>query len=147
MKTKSKVALAALILASIIGISMAVQYLNWEVGNRVEVIGYLMVKVYKDEACTEPLTYIDWGTAYRGAQLEYCAYIKNEGEIPAYVTWSVSGLPSCLQLSIYDWSQNMVKLLNPGNRLMIRFMLTVASDAPYQTFTFTITFTATDTYP
>lgn len=151
MKTKSKVALAALMLASMIGISIAAQYLSRDVSHRIEVVGYLMVKIYKDEACTEPLTYIDWGTAYHGAQLTYDGYIRNEGEIPAYISWSSYDKPSYLEFKMRwgsdYWAPNTPMQLNPGIKVFIQFEILVTSAAPYGTFSFTTTFTATDTPP
>ncbi|RLC80411.1 MAG: hypothetical protein DRJ03_21775 [Chloroflexi bacterium] len=159
MQLTKKVLVVLLLASMLVGVVLGILFVQREVQHSGIVTLHRDFKIYKDYACTEELTSIDWSQyiQYRGESVNLTAYIRNEGEETVYVNWTVPNMPEGIQLRMfwsgYDpadeapdssfvlWSEGERETLpyNSGYQVIraIRFELTILSDAPEGSFSFT----------
>jgi len=109
-------------------------------GNVKATIG---IGVYSDQACTNPLTSINWGEVQAGQSYSRTIYIKNNGNIKVQLSmatgnWTPSTAYSYLTLS---WDREGT-YLNAGEKINATLTLAVASTAIGGLFSFDLTITA-----
>lgn len=106
------------------------------------------VEVYKNAACTDPLTVIDWGFVENGTSPTYHFYVKNSGNFQSTLSMSVSASswsPS-VAANYITVSWNGDGILNAGSSVEVVMTLTIASNVNGLTnFSFTATITGTST--
>jgi hypothetical protein len=109
-------------------------------------IATVNVGIYKDSACTQTLTAIDWGNLTAGNQANYTLYVKNTGNSRQTLTmttnaWSPSTASQYITIS---WDQNNTAL-NANQVLMATLKVTVSStiDSSITAFSNNITITGT----
>ena len=103
------------------------------------------ISVFKDAACTQPLTAINYGTLEPGGSATAVAYLKNTGNSPLALSMSVSNWnPSaCSSYMNVNWNLTDTTF-QPGQVKATAFTLQVASSiSGINTFTFDITLTGT----
>jgi hypothetical protein len=105
------------------GVNSLVQIRN--VGT-VRAIG---VEVYDDEALTDVLTEISWGTLNPGETRSANAWIKNTGnDAQKLILWTEGWDPVAAQNSIsLSWSYNN-EWIQPGSAVAVTFTLSVDQD-------------------
>lgn len=100
--------------------------------------------IYKDNACTQEMTTIDWGSLTPGSTATYVFYAKNTGNTKETVTLSTTGWsPSTASQYIsVTWNQNNAAL-NAGEVVQATLTLTVSAniDSTITTFSNTIVVT------
>ncbi len=85
------------------------------------------VGVYSDNACSSPLSSIDWGTLEPGANKSVTCYIKNEGNSASVLSietsnWSPPSVSGYLTLG-WDYAG---QTLNPGEVVEVTLTLAVS---------------------
>jgi hypothetical protein len=101
------------------------------------------ISVFKDAACTQALTAINYGTIEPGGSATAVAYLKNTGTSPLTASMSASNWnPSaCSSYMNVNWNLTDVTF-QPGQVKATAFTLQVASSVSgINTFTFDITIT------
>ena len=146
---RTKLAIVGLVLAvCLLSSALAVMYLERTVTHNIEVVGRLLIGLYQNDACTIPLTSIEWGQVERGCTTGKTFYIKNEGDKIAYVQWNVTTLPANVTLEVLwagvVWSSGTEKNLTSNTIKNIDFNLRVGLDALMISSSFTQTFRAED---
>ena len=117
---------------------------NKTVSNNGSVKG-IGVGIYSDQACTNALTSISWGTLDPGSNANKTVYIRNEGNSVAALSmttsnWNPASASSYMTLS---WNYGG-QTLNVNQVVQIRLTLSVSSSVTGITnFSFDITITAT----
>jgi len=107
------------------------------------VVKTLGVGVYWDEVCSKPVSYIDWGIVDPVLQKNVTVYVRNEGNVPAFISldtinWDPVNASSCITLS-WDY---LGQLLGPSEVVEVTFILSISSDVQNITsFTFDIMIT------
>lgn len=91
----------------------------------------IIINVYSDVECTQPLTQIVWGDIEAGSGSQATVYVKNDGQTSATLTlssnnWNPSTLQNYLTLG-WDYSGQAI---NSGKVLEITLSLIVDSDCP-----------------
>lgn len=86
-------------------------------------------------------TSIDWGSLSRGQIVTDTVTVINTGELAMSLSMSTNILPTYLQLT---WDQENT-VLQAGQSVVATFTLTVAIDAPFESFSFEIVVTGTET--
>ncbi len=103
------------------------------------------VGVYWDQACTNMVTSIDWGTIEPGSTVNKACYIRNEGNSLSTLSlqtsnWSPSEAAGYMNL-IWDYGGQSI---NPDGVVQVTFTLSVSSSIQNITsFSFDITISAT----
>jgi len=146
MQKFKKISIALAICLLLVGGVFAVMYLDRTVTHNIQIVGRLIINLYTDSTYTVKLTSIDWGKIQRGETKEVIANIMNEGDINAYVFWSVADLPSGVTLQM-RWEANSwdsKNLLTPREGKQLLFRLVVSLDAPMNSFSFVQTIRAED---
>jgi archaellum component FlaG (FlaF/FlaG flagellin family) len=92
------------------------------------VVASANIGVYSDQACTQSLTSISWGTCYPSSNATAVIYVKNLGTVNEALTvqaanWSPSTASTYLTLTS-DYSGQS---LTPGQVLKVTFTLRVSS--------------------
>ena len=104
------------------------------------------IGAYKDSACTQPLTAIDWGNLTVGSTANYTVYVKNTGTARQTISLAATGwTPSnCGQYLTVTWDQNNTAL-NAAQVVKATVRLTVAAsvDSSITTFSNNMTITGT----
>ncbi|HKZ94582.1 MAG TPA: hypothetical protein VJ249_08400 [Candidatus Bathyarchaeia archaeon] len=104
------------------------------------------VDVYWDQACTNPVSSINWGTLDPGSNKSTTIYIKNTGNSPITLAmttsnWNPSNASNYMTL-IWNYGG---QTLNANEVIQARFTLTVSSNITGITnFSFDITITANE---
>jgi len=104
------------------------------------------VGAYWDEACTNEVTTIDWGSISPGASKSVTIYLKNEGNTPITLTmnttsWSPSAAANYISLS-WDYSGEQIAA---GGVIQVTLTLSVSSNiSGITSFTFDIVITGTE---
>ncbi len=108
----------------------------------VEAIG---VGVYWDQACTNNVTYIDWGTIDPGSTVNKICYIQNEGNSVSNVSLQTSNWNPLEAADYINLSWNYSgQSINPDEVIHMQFTLSVSSTIQnITTFSFDITISAT----
>jgi len=144
------VAIAALALVvyiltlSLIGPVMSTVQTNRTISNAgaVKAIG---VGVYWDQACTNAVTSINWGTIEPGSTVNKTCYIRNEGNSVSTLSlqtsnWNPSNATDYMNL-IWDYGGQSI---SPDEAVRVTFTLSVLSSVQNITsFSFDITISAT----
>jgi hypothetical protein len=105
----------------------------------------IAVKVYYDQACTDPVTSFDWGTLSVGSTNNLTIYVRNEGCVPVTlakaVTWYTANASAYLALN-WDYKG---QTLTASAVIRVVLTLAVASDIPpsFGDFSLDLTITAT----
>lgn len=146
----------ALVLLAIIAATGTVTYAattlltQRQVTNTVTVSLPRDIQLYSDTACTTLLTTIEWGDLQRDDVIVYgstdpAMYIKNIGEAPIDVNYTITGLPAHLTLTARkvqgtwsSWAPNAIITLAAGEKVPVEWTMTVSSDAPEQSDSFSI---------
>lgn len=103
------------------------------------------VGVYLDQACTNPVSSINWGTIDPGSNVNKVIYIRNEGNTVATLSmstsnWNPSSASTYMTLT-WDYNGQTVSV---GQVVQVKFTLTTSSSITGITnFSFDITITAT----
>jgi hypothetical protein len=108
----------------------------------VEAIG---VGVYWDQACTNNVTSIDWGTIDPGSTVNKICYIRNEGNSVSNVSLQTSNWnpPEAADYINLSWNYSG-QPINPDEVIHVQFALSVSSTIQnITTFSFDITISAT----
>jgi archaellum component FlaG (FlaF/FlaG flagellin family) len=92
-------------------------------------ISTINVSVYKDSACTQATTAIDWGTITPGASTTYTLYLKNTGNTKETLSlttnsWSPTSAQQYLTIT---WDQDNA-ILNADQTVKATLTLNVASN-------------------
>jgi hypothetical protein len=103
------------------------------------------IGVYSDQACTNPLTSINWGEVQPGQSYPRTIYIKNNGNIKVQLSmttgnWTPSTASSYLTV---NWNCTNYKL-DVGKSVGANITLSVASTAVGGSFSFDIAIVATE---
>jgi len=103
------------------------------------------IGVYSNQACTTPLTSINWGEVQAGQSYSRTIYIKNNGNIKVQLSmatgnWTPSTASSYLTV---NWNRNNY-ILNVGESVGANITLSVASTAVGGSFSFDIAIVATE---
>jgi len=104
------------------------------------------VGVYWDQACTNPVSSINWGILEPGSNVNRTVYIRNEGNTAARLAmatsnWSPSNASSYIALS-WDYGG---QTLNVIEVIQVTLTLSVSTDiAGITNFSFDITITASE---
>jgi len=102
------------------------------------------VEVYWDNACTSPITSIDWGSSIEpGSKITNVIYMKNTGNVPVTLSlstnnWSPSSASSKIKLN-WDYADQSV---NAGQIVKVTLTLSVSSSISITSFKFDIAITA-----
>lgn len=102
------------------------------------------IGVYKDNACTQPLSAIDWGNLTVGATANSVIYVKNTGTVRQTVALSATGwAPSAAgQYLTITWDQNNTALnANQVVRATVRLAVAANVGTSITTFSNNITIT------
>lgn len=111
------------------------------------VIASVNLAVYWDNACTNPVTAIDWGTIRPGESMSLQVFIKNTGNVPITLSlstegWNPSNAGSYIALT---WDYISGTKIQPGSVLKATLKLTVSSNIQGITsFSFNIVITGTE---
>jgi len=111
------------------------------------VIASVNLAVYWDNACTNPVTAIDWGTIRPGESMPLEIFIKNTGNVPITLSlstegWDPSNAGSYITLT---WDYISGTKVQPGSVLKVTLKLTVSSSVQGITsFSFNIVITGTE---
>jgi hypothetical protein len=109
-------------------------------------ISTVNVGVYKDSACTQTATSIDWGNLTAGSSTNFTLYIKNLGTSRETLSLTTNGWsPSTAsQYLTITWDQNNVAL-NSNQVVKANLTLNVSAsiDSSITTFSNNITITGT----
>ena len=94
-------------------------------------VGYVVVGVYWDAACTKRVTSIDWGTLYPGQTASKLIYIRNEGNISITLSlktenWNPPEAANYLTLS-WNYDGRSLRL---GDVVPVTLYLTVSPNVP-----------------
>jgi len=104
------------------------------------------VGVYWDQACTNPVSSINWGILEPGSNVNRTVYIRNEGNTAARLAmatsnWSPSNASSYIALS-WDYGG---QTLNASEVIQVTLTLSVSANiAGITSFSFDITITASE---
>jgi hypothetical protein len=128
-------------------------YENWNISGKASIVKYydsdedgaldtisiiesveapeVMVEIYYDETCSNPVTTIDWGMLEPGDSSNYTIYAKNLGETPVMLylntqNWDPSEAP--LHMSL-DWNYTN-EFIEANHSIPIMLTLTLSNDAP-----------------
>ena len=87
----------------------------------------LGVGVYWDKACSNSVSYIDWGIVDPGSQKNVTVYVRNEGNVPTHilldtVNWDPPNASSYITLG-WDYSEQPVK---PDESTKVTFILLIS---------------------
>jgi hypothetical protein len=120
----------------------------------VKYVGDFML--YQDEACTVPLTEINWGSdLVRGGATQECyCYLKiADGSDPMKFVWNVTGIPNGIQFWMYwldsigdghIWNMNTETTFDghntAGTVVKLDLLLNVGTTAAAGDFSFDVTF-------
>jgi hypothetical protein len=102
------------------------------------------VEVYSDQACTNPVSSLNWGIVNPGGSRNITVYIKNTGNSPITLSmttsnWNPTNAPNYMALS---WNY-AGQTINANNVTPVTFTLTVsASITGITNFSFDITIAA-----
>jgi archaellum component FlaG (FlaF/FlaG flagellin family) len=109
-------------------------------------VSTINVSVYKDSACTQAATDIDWGTLTPGSSTTYTLYIKNAGSAAETLSMSTSGWsPSTAsQYITITWNRDNA-LLNANQVVQATLTVTVSSSITSDLTTFSNLITITGT--
>jgi hypothetical protein len=148
VQTKNKVVatlvLIALCSCVVVGVYAAAQYQALITGTGK--IVSVSIGIYSDQACTTPLSTIDWGTLSPGQTKTVTCYIKSTSTIDSTLSmatgsWSPSSASSYITCS---WNHAGYKI-SSGEVVSATVTLTVSqSITGISAFSFTITVTATE---
>jgi hypothetical protein len=144
-KAQLPIILTIISLASVGSIVFALLSSSQIVSNtgNVKTIG---VKVYKDAACSQTLSSIDWGTMTANSAKNYMAYVRNEGTVSLTLSkttgnWNPAAASGYMALG---WNREGY-ILTSGASVQAVFTLTVFSNVTgVPSFTFDITLTGTE---
>ncbi|MEM1582415.1 MAG: hypothetical protein QXK89_07910 [Candidatus Bathyarchaeia archaeon] len=128
------------------------EYLLGQLTNSVQVntsgvVASVNLAVYWDQACTQPVSEINWGTIAPGGTVPMIIYIKNIGTVPITLSksesnWNPAGASSYITLT---WNYTSGTKIQPNNVLAVTLTLTVSNSVQGVTsFSFTITITGTE---
>ncbi|MEM1589553.1 MAG: hypothetical protein QXZ68_03170 [Candidatus Bathyarchaeia archaeon] len=101
--------------------------------------------VYSDQACTSPLSSINWGEVIPGQSYQKTIYLKNLGNVKVKLSmttgnWTPSSANTYLTLT---WNRENT-MLDVGASISATFTLTVSSNAQGGQFSFDISIVATE---
>lgn len=120
-------ALAICVFSALIYTSVSVYLHPATIGSRgtVKALG---VGVYWNEACSNPVSYIDWGIVDPGSQENVRVYVRNEGNVHALISldtvnWDPPKASSYITLS-WDYSR---QLLKPEESIEVALTLLISS--------------------
>lgn len=105
------------------------------------------IQTYKDQACTQQLDIIDWGTVQNGEAYTYSFYIKNIQTVPVTLTMTTGNYqpPQSQQALILSWNVDQQTVLSPTDILHAIITLSVNSnDQQITQFSHDIVITATE---
>ncbi|MEM1564341.1 MAG: hypothetical protein QW161_06700 [Candidatus Bathyarchaeia archaeon] len=90
-----------------------------------------LIECYWDEACTRPVTSIDWGTLYPGQTKNVLIYVLNAGGAPISLTLSTANWnpPEAELYLTLSWDYDG-RLIYPRQVLPITLSLTVSLNVP-----------------
>ena len=143
-KVVATLVLIALCSCVVVGVYAAAQYQALITGTGK--IVSVSIGIYSDQACTTPLSTIDWGTLSPGQTKTVTCYIKSTSTIDSTLSmatgnWSPSSGSSYITCS---WNRAGYKI-TAGEVVSATFTLTVSqSITGISSFSFTITVTATE---
>jgi len=149
-KNEVKVVAATIVLmAYVLGLSILNEAGSlMQTNTKVQTQGTLKtigVGVYWDQALTNKVASIDWGTIEPGSSVNKTVYIRNEGNAVATLSmatsnWNPSGASTYLALS---WNYNG-QTVNVNEAIQVKLTLSALSSASgITTFSFDITIIAT----
>ncbi|MGD6807272.1 MAG: hypothetical protein ACQCN4_09985 [Candidatus Bathyarchaeia archaeon] len=137
--------LVILLSATFAATSYGVFYTNQSVQS-TGTVSTINVSVYKDNACTQTVTAIDWGTLTPGTSATYILYIKNSGSASETLSISTSDWsPSAAaQYITITWNRENT-VLNANQVVQATVTLTVSAGIPSSITSFSNHITITGT--
>lgn len=113
--------------------------------NQVSVRATIGIGVYSDQACTIPLTTINWGEVIPGQSYQRTLYVKNLGNIRVKLSmavgnWTPSSASSYLSLT---WNRGDY-VLEVGASVGATLTMTVSQTAQGGSFSFDVSIIATE---
>lgn len=148
MEKLSTTAVLAATLTTIVATAVVFGLLStsYRIPNSVSVKSSVGLGVYSDQACTTPLTSINWGEVTPGQSYQRTIYVKNLGNVKVKLNmnvgnWTPSSASNYLTLT---WNRENYDL-NIGESIGATLTLTVSSNAPAGSFSFDISIIATET--
>lgn len=84
------------------------------------------VEFYRDDACTQKITMIDWGNVEPGKVLTKTFYLKNVGNTSVLLSMNISAFvpPSIKEFMSMSWDMEGLSLY-PGESTPVTFSLTL----------------------
>ena len=145
MASKTELILGAALVATVIVAVVVVLTMTRAVGNvgKIRAIGF---NVYADQACTAPLTQIDWGTLGPGEMAEFVMYARNGGNVNITLgfntsDWNPVGAEAYL-LVAWNYTGQTIR---PLEVIAVSTTLTVSQDITgVDSFSFTMNIQATE---
>jgi len=100
------------VFSSLVYVSVSVHLFSATIGSR-GVVKTLGVGVYWDEECVNAVSQIDWGIIEPGLSTNVTVYIRNEGNVPTYISlnttnWDPSDASKYITLS-WDYSEQVLE--------------------------------------
>jgi len=138
-------ALIICVFSSLVYVSVSVYLFSATIGSR-GVVKTLGVGVYWDEECVNAVSYIDWGIMEPDSPSNVTVYIRNEGNVPAYISlnttnWDPPDASKYITLS-WDYSE---QVLEPNEAVEITLSLLISPEVQSVTdFDFDILITQFD---
>jgi hypothetical protein len=105
----------------------------------------MLLRIYSNQACTEAVTSIDWGSLSPGTTKNVVVHARNEGTTPVTLTKALSNFnPTTMSTYLtLNWDYTNLPVL-PGTTLKITLSLIVSpSISGITNFSFDTTITAT----
>jgi len=89
----------------------------------------LGVGIYWDEACSLPVSFLDWGIVEPNAQRNMTFFVRNEGNVPGIVSLSAVNWdpPSASGYMTLSWDY-LGKILEPGEVILVTLTLFISPD-------------------
>jgi len=147
--------LAVAVLA-VVSVAIAAVIISRDISTHMNIVGVKDMKFYYQG---QEFTSIEFGDLNKGETKYYPALdeyytLKNTGDYPYYVAWTVTDWPDGVTITIYagkdgpgselEQGEIYSQVINPGEQLCWTIKITVGSDAQVGEYTPTLTWTGYD---
>jgi hypothetical protein len=115
------------VFSSLVYVSVSVHLFSATIGSR-GVVKTLGVGVYWDEECVNAVSQIDWGIIEPGLSMNVAVYIRNEGNVPTYISLNTTNWdPPCTsEFMTLSWDYSG-QALQPNEAIKITLILLVSN--------------------
>jgi len=120
-------ALIVCVFSSLVYVSVSWHLFSATIGSR-GVVKTLGVGVYWDEECVSAVSQIDWGVIEPGLSTNVAVYIRNEGNVPTYISLSTTNWdpPHTSEFMTLSWDHSG-QTLQPNEAIKTTLILSVSN--------------------